>query len=129
MLNAIQSRASLVLLTALAVPACGGGESPSGPTPQYARGTETHSGPPLAAHSSFCKDFNNARAGAVSADVTPPSIRLTLAVGTCGVPGQILAERDGEVTNVDAPAGANHVTVSNRSDLDTPYTLRITHWY
>lgn len=125
---ASQARASVVLFAALAVPACGG-DSSSVPTPSYARGTETLSGSNIAAHSSFCKDFNNARAGAVSADVSPASIHLALGVGTCGAPGQILAEKDGEVANVDAPAGWNHVTLSNRSDSNTPFTLRITHWY
>jgi hypothetical protein len=127
MLHGTQARVSLVLFAALAVPACGG-ESPSVPTTPHARGTETLSGP-ISAHASFCRDFNNAKAGAVSADVVPPSFHLLLGSGTCSAPGQILAEKDGEVANVDAPAGWNHVTLSNPSDLNTSFTLRITHWY
>jgi hypothetical protein len=87
------------------------------------------SGPPIAAHSSICWDFNNAKAGPVSADVSPRSIHVVLGAGTCRTPGAILAERDGEVVNADAPAGSNHVTLSNPSDADVPYTLHITRWY
>ena len=127
MLPCSHARVSLVIFVALAVPACGT-ESPAVPTTPHARGTETLSGP-ISAHSSFCRDFNNARSGPVSADVVPPSFHLLLGAGTCSAPGPILAEKDGEVANVEAPAGSNHVTVSNRSDLDTSFTLRITHWY
>ncbi len=87
------------------------------------------SGPPVAAQSSACWNFNNAKAGPVSADVSPASIHLAISAGTCAAPGQMLRENDGEVANVDAPEGANHVTLSNRSDVAVPYTLRITHWY
>ena len=87
------------------------------------------SGPPIAARSTSCWDFNNAKAGPVSADVTPRTIHLILAAGRCSAPGQMLAERDAEVVNVDAPAGWNHVTLSNGSDVDVSYTLRITYWH
>lgn len=127
MLHGSHARVSLVIFAALAVPACGG-QSPSVPTTPYGRGTETLSGP-VSAHSSFCRDFNNAKTGPVSADVVPPSFHLLLGAGTCSAPGQILAEKDGEVANVVAPAGSNHVTLSNPSDSDTSFTLRITHWY
>lgn len=127
MLHRSHSLVSLALFAALAVPACGG-ESPAVPTTPHARGTETLSGP-IPAHASLCKEFDNAKAGAVSAWVSPRSIYLVLGAGTCSAPGQILAEKDGEVTNVDAPAGRNHVRLSNRSDLDTSFTLSIMHWY
>ena len=118
-----------MLLATLAVAGCGA-KSPSAPQPPYAaRGTETLSGPPLPARSSFCHSFNNAKAGAVSADITPRSIHLVVGAGPCSAPGQMLAENDGEVANVEAPAGANHVTMANRADVDTAWTLRITHWY
>jgi hypothetical protein len=120
--------ASLVLLATLAIAACGS-ESPSAPQPPYIRGTETLTGPPIPARSSFCQGFNNAKAGPVSADVSPRSIHLVVGAGTCSAPGQTLAEDDGEVANVEAPAGPNHVTMSNRADVDTAFTLRITHWY
>ena len=122
-------RVLLVLLLTFKVAACGGGESPAAPTPQYARGTETLSGPPIAAHSSLCTNFNNARAGAVYAAVIPPSIRVILAAGTCSAPGQILAEKDGEVSNVEAPAGSNHITLSNQSDVAMSFSLSVTHWF
>jgi hypothetical protein len=73
--------------------------------------------------------FSNAKAGPVSADVSPRSIHVVLGAGTCSAPGAILAERDGEVVEVDAPAGSNHVTLVNLSDSPVPYTLRVTHWY
>jgi hypothetical protein len=123
-----RARAHPALLAGLMLTACGSG-SPSVPTPSTSQGTETMSGPPIAAHSSFCWTFNNAKAGPVSADVTPRSIHVAIGAGACSAPGQMLAERDGEVVNADAPAGANHVTLSNASDQDTPYTLRIIHWY
>lgn len=128
MLYATRARTCLVVFVVAVGSACGSG-SPSEPTRPYTRGTETLSGPNLAAHSSFCKDFDNAKAGPVSVDVTPPSIHLILGTGTCKAPGQILAAKDGEVTNVDAPEGSNHVTLSNRSNTDTPFTLRIIRWY
>jgi hypothetical protein len=87
------------------------------------------SGPNIAAQSSACWNFNNAKAGPVSADATPRSLHIVLGAGTCSAPGQILAERDGELVNVDAPAGSNHVTLLNRSESEAAYTLRITHWY
>ena len=126
--STIDARALLALFAALAVPACGG-ESPSVPTPSSARGVETMSGPAIAPQSSICWPFNNAKAGPVSADVSPRSIHVVLGAGTCSAPGPILAERDGEVVNVDAPAGSNHVTLVNSSDLAVTYTLHITRWY
>lgn len=114
-----------VLWAALGLPGCGGGNS--APTPTFVRTTETGSGTNLAAGTTLCVGFNNARAGEVSVYVTPPSIHLTLRAGTCEAPGQVLTEQDGNVT-ADAPAGWNHVTLSNRSAADTAYTLSLTHW-
>ncbi len=128
MLYGSRSKTTRVLLATLALAGCGS-KSPSAPQPPYARGTETLSGPPIPARSSFCGSFNNAKAGPVSADVTPRSIHLVVGAGPCNAPGQMLAENDGEVVNAEAPAGANHVTMSNPADVDTPWTLRITHWY
>lgn len=90
----------------------------------------TISGPPIAAHSNACWPVNNAKAGPVSPDVTPRSIHLTLGAGTCSAPAQTLAESDGELVNVNAPAGSIHVTLSNPSDVDVdvPYTLRVTYF-
>jgi len=127
MLHTIQARAFSVLLAALGVPACGS-QSPSVPTPPSVQTMDTMSGPPIAAHSNTCWDFNNAKAGPVSADVTPRTIHLTVTAGKCSAPGQTLAEKDGEVVNAAAPAGWNHVTLSNPSDSEVPYTLRITYW-
>jgi hypothetical protein len=118
----------LMLFAAAAVAACGG-QSPSVLTPTSIQGMETMSGPAIAPHSSICWPFNNAKAGPVSADVTPRSIHVVLGAGTCSAPGAILAERDGEVVNADAPAGTNHVTLSNPSYVYVPYTLHDTHWY
>jgi hypothetical protein len=122
------ARVLLVLFAAAALPACGGG-SPAVPTPTSIRGVETMSGPAIAPHSSVCWPFNTAKAGPVSADVSPRSIHVVLGAGTCSAPGAILAERDGEVVNADAPAGSNHVTLVNPSDVDVPYTLHVTRWY
>jgi len=57
-------------------------------------------------------------------------LHLVLRAGTCNAPGQIVAEKDTELVNVNAPAGANHVRISNpdRSGPDTPFTLRLTYW-
>lgn len=128
MADSSRTRSCFVLFAGAMVAACGS-ETASVPKPSSIQGTETMSGPPIAAHSSFCTNFNNAKAGPVSADVTPRSIHVAVGAGPCSAPGPTLAERDGEVVNADAPAGANHVTLSNPSDLDTPYTLRIVHWY
>jgi hypothetical protein len=128
MLYASQARSSFVLLAALTASACGG-ERPSVPTTPTIQGTDTMSGPAIVARSTSCWDFNNAKAGPVSADVTPRTIHLSLTVGKCNAPGQMLAERDAEVVNVNAPAGWNHVTLSNGSDVDVAYTLRITYWH
>lgn len=78
----------------------------------------------------MCHEFNNAKAGNVTVFVTPPSIHLVLRTGTCNVPGSILAEKDTELVDVYAPAGSNHVSLSNPnpSGPDTPYTLRLTYW-
>ena len=129
MLHVSETRASLVLVAALVVPACGESESPSAPARQYAQGTGSISGSSLAAHSTFCYDFDNAKAGPVSADVNPRSIHLVLAAGRCSAPGEILAEKAGEIANADAPEGRNHVTLFNRSDSPTAFTLRVTRWY
>ena len=123
-----QSRVLLVLLLIFKAAACGNSESPATPTPQSARGTSTLSGP-IAARSSFCRGFNNARAGAVSASVLPRSLRVILVAGSCDAPGQTLAEGDGDVVNVEAPAGSNHVRLSNQSDVALSFSLTITHWF
>jgi hypothetical protein len=123
-----QARASLVLFTALGVQACGG-ESPSSPTASYSQTTVVVSGSGFGGSATVCQEFNNAKAGAVTVFVTPPSIHLVLRTGTCNAPGQILSERDTELVNVNAPAGSNHVRLSNPSGLDTAYTLRLTYWH
>jgi hypothetical protein len=132
LIQARSSRSALVAsaavaCAALAVAGCGAGADPA-PTPTYVRGTSTASATNFRANTNSCVAFNNARAGEVSAYVTPPWIHLQLGVGTCAAPGQVLAERDGDVT-VDAPAGWNHLTLSNRSGSDTNYTLTLTHWH
>ena len=122
------ARVALVALGTVAVSACGA-DTPSVPTTPHSRGVETMSGPAIAPQSSMCWGFSNAKAGPVSADVSPRSIHVVLGAGTCSAPGAILAERDGEVVEVDAPAGSNHVMLVNLSDSPVPYTLRVTHWY
>jgi hypothetical protein len=123
-----RARACLAFLAALTVSACGS-DTPSLPKPSYLQGTEVMSGPPIAPHSSICWPFDNAKAGPVSAEVTPAPVHVAVGAGSCSAPGPVIAEKDGAVVNVDAPAGSNHVTLSNGSDLDAPYTLRVTHWY
>jgi len=125
MLSGTHALASLVFVPALAVSACG--VSPSGPT--YSQTTEIVSGSGFGGSTTVCTGFNNAKAGPVTVFVTPPSIHLILRAGTCNAPGQVLAEKDTELVNVGAPAGANHVRLSNPSELDTPYTLRLTYWH
>ncbi len=130
MLYSNQVRVPFVFLAALAASACGSG-SPATPTQPYAGAgsIETVSGPPIAAHSTACWEFNNTKAGAVSADVTPRTIHLILGVGKCNAAGQVLAEKDGELVNVNAPAEWIHVTLSNQSDVDVPYILRVAYFH
>jgi hypothetical protein len=80
-------------------------------------------------HSTACWEFDNAKAGAVSAEVTPRSIHLILGAGKCAAPGQLLAEKDGELANVTAPLGWIHVTLVNQSDAEAPYTLRVAYFH
>ena len=127
--NATHSGAAVLLFAALCFSACESSETPAAPTNPSARGTDSLSGSNLAAQSSFCQGFNNAKAGPVSADITPPFLHLVVRAGPCSAPGQILGEQDGEVANVNAPAGPNQVTVSNRSETNTAYTLRINYWH
>jgi len=115
-----------MLLVTCGSTACGGGEGPT-PTPQAVRASDTLSGP-IAANSTSCWDFTSARAGAVSAGVTPASLRVILAAGSCSAPGQTLAEKDGEVSNIDTPAGVNHVSLSNQG-VATSFTLTLTYWH
>jgi hypothetical protein len=124
-----QARASLVLFAAFVVPACGG-KSPSSPTPSYSQTSEVVLGSGFGGATTACIDFNNAKAGPVTAFVTPPSIHLVLRAGTCNAPGQIVAESDTELVKVNAPAGSNHLRLSNPnpSGPETPYTLRLTYW-
>jgi hypothetical protein len=129
MLSAKRARTSVVLFAALGVPACGA-ETPSSPAPSYSQTTAIITSTGFGGASSACQEFNNAKAGPVSAFVTPPSIHLVLRAGTCNAPGQTVAERDTELVNVNAPVGSNHVRLSNPnpSGADTPYTLRLTYW-
>jgi hypothetical protein len=128
MRDRVSACATAALCGAVVLTSCGGSGGPTAPTPSFVRGTETAAATGFAQHTTFCVEFNNARAGEVSAYVTPPWIHLQLGAGTCAAPGQVLAERDGDVT-ADAPAGWNHVTLSNPSDSSTNYTLNLTHWY
>jgi hypothetical protein len=127
MLSGTRALAALIFVPALAASDCGG-QSPSGPTYSQTGVVSLFSG--FGGATTACQDFNNAKAGPVSVFVTPPSIHLVLRAGTCNAPGQILAEKDSELVNVNAPAGANHVRISNPdpSGPDTPFTLRLTYW-
>jgi hypothetical protein len=129
MIYGYRVRASLFFFAALVVPACGA-DSPSTPTPTYYQSTHTLGSPGFGGSPSTCHNFDNAKAGAVSVQVTPPSIHLVLRAGTCSAPGEILAANDTALTNVNAPAGSNHVRLSNPnpSGPETPYTLGLTYW-
>lgn len=122
-------RAFLMLSAILIVPACGA-DSPSTPTPSSSQTTHIITSTGFGGAPTSCIDFNNAKAGAVSAFVTPASIHLTLRTGTCNAPGQLVAEQDTELVNVNAPAGSNNVRLSNPtpSGPETPYMLRLTYW-
>src|SRR3954466_3486997 len=106
MLCRISALACLVFVPALAVTACGA-QSPSGPT--YSQTSAVVSASGFGGSTTACNEFNNAKAGPVTVFVTPPAIHLILRAGTCNAPGQVLAEKDTELVNVAAPAGANHV--------------------
>jgi hypothetical protein len=124
-----QLRASLTALAILMVPGCGA-DSPSTPTPSYSQTTTIVDSTGFGGAATTCNEFNNAKAGPVSAFVTPPSIHLVLRTGPCNAPGQIVAEKDTELVNVNAPAGSNNVRLSNPnpSGPETPYMLRLTYW-
>jgi len=111
------------------ISACGG-ESPSTPTPAYSQTTHIVTSTGFGGAATACEAFNNAKAGTVTVFVTPPSIHLVLRSGTCNAPGQILAEKDSELVNVNAPAGSNHVRLTNPnpSGPDTEYLIRLTYW-
>jgi hypothetical protein len=100
-----------VLVAALGVQACGA-QNPSSPAPSYSQTTALVTSTGFGGASTACQEFNNAKAGPVSVFVTPPSIHLVLRAGTCNAPGQIVAEMDTELVNVNAPAGSNHVRLS-----------------
>ena len=117
---------SLLLLSATL--ACGGGSGTSAPTPVHIRGTSTGSATGFQAHSTACVEFQNARAGEVSAYVTPDYIVVALVTGSCATPGDVVAEKAGNVT-ADAPAGANHIRLTNTTDDTITYTFSLTHWY
>ena len=116
------------LLFLFAAVACGGGGGTSAPTPVYVRGTSTGSATGFQAQSTACVEFQNARAGEVSAYVTPDSIVVALVAGSCAAPGQVIDESPGNVT-ADAPAGANHIRLTNTTDHTITYTFSLTHWY
>jgi hypothetical protein len=119
----------LVFSAVLVVPACGS-KGPSTPTSSPSQTTHVISSTGFGGAATACIDFVNAQAGAVSAFVTPPSIHLVLRAGTCNAPGQILAEKDTQLVNVNAPAGSNHLRLSNPNPSGpyTPYMLRLTYW-
>jgi hypothetical protein len=118
-----------VLFATLVVSSCGAG-SPSTPTPSYSQTTSIVDSTGFGGAATSCHEFNNAKAGPVSVFVTPPTIHLILGTGTCNAPGQALAEKDTEWVNVNAPAGSDHVRLSNPnpSGPETPYLLRLTYW-
>jgi hypothetical protein len=129
MLSAKCVRGCLTLFIAFGTPACGS-QSPSSPTGVYSQTTQIVQSTGFGGAVEACQEFNNSRAGAVTVFVTPPSIHLVLRVGTCNAPGQIVAEKDTELVNVNAPAGSNHVRLTNPNPggPDTPYMLRLTYW-
>lgn len=122
------ARRLTVLVALAALAACGGGSGPSGPSRHFAQGTSTETGTRFTPHTSFCRDFYNARAGEVVVSASPATVHLRLGVGSCAAPGAALVEKDAFVM-IDAPEGTLHVVVSNPTDLDTGYTLRLTYWY
>jgi hypothetical protein len=119
-------RRLLTLLLVSTALGCGG--SGSTPTPVYVRTTSTATVTGFQARSTACVGFQNARAGEVDAYVTPDTIIVALVAGSCDAPGQVIAEKAGNV-NADAPAGANHLRLTNPTDATVNYTLSLTHWY
>jgi hypothetical protein len=121
-----QRRTVFVLLVAFAVSACGA-ESPSSPTSSSSQSTDLITYPTgFGGAPTSCVDFNNAKAGPVSVFVTPPSMHVALRTGKCNAAGQVLAEKDTELINVAAPAGANNLVLSNAPASDI--TIRLTYW-
>ena len=124
------SQAFLMFLLTLGSTACGGGESPVQPTPQSVRGTDNLSGPPVPAQSATCWDYTNAQRGGVSVTATPSNLHVFVGPGSCSAPqGGALADGEGELSNVDVPAGRFFVVLRNNTDGPLGFTLSVTYWH
>ena len=116
----------LLLSTAFA---CGGGSNAAAPTlVPHNRVTTTGVVTGFQAHSTGCVEFENAKAGEVSAYVTPDTLLVALVAGSCAAPGNVIVEKPGNVT-ADAPLGTNHIRLTNPTDDAVTYTISLTHWY
>jgi len=105
---------------------CGGGDDPTTPTTPTVRSFpyEVIVEGPLAAHASYCTDFEPEVSGSAYANAGFPAA-IELGAGRCAGTRSVIARNDtGEVT-ATLPAGNSYVRFENASDSNTRFRLQL----
>jgi len=111
----------VLIVIQLASLGCGGGASPTPPTPRSATFESTSEGP-LPAQSVGCVPFRQGTDGAASASLNQ-RLPIEIGAGSCNG-GTASARGEGEVTG-QLPTGDSFVRFQNTSDTDTRYRVVI----
>ena len=117
-----QRVAALLVVPVLAL-GCGGGDSPTTPTPR-AISVETVSESSIAAHTARCVDFRQEASGEASASAGL-IVPIELGAGSCAGTRSVIARGDRGAVTATLAVGDSFVRFENTGDSDAMYRLTL----
>jgi hypothetical protein len=121
-----QASAALLVIPVVAL-ACGGGESPTTPTPRAIR-VDTSFESTLPAHAASCVDFRQEASGEASAGASLDglaAVPIEMGVGSCAGTRSVVARGDGGAVTATLPVGDSFLRVENTGDSASRFRLTL----
>ena len=118
--------AALLVVSVLAL-GCGGGDSPTTPTPRVIA-VESTAESTIAAHTASCVGFTQEASGEASASAnlsTGASTPIEIGAGSCTGARSVVARGDRGAVTATLTVGDSFVRFENTSDRDARYSLTL----